>query len=322
MGIEAAIIGSSLIGVAGGAMNKPKAQAAPPPRNYLDEMQNALKAQAAIQPQLLELEAQYTPQYQKLQQQTLMGQMGNLGNLYGTAGQLSQGLQTQYAGMQMPIYGALGQMSRDAYQSGLGAETMGLYNTMQRQAQAGLDAGYGLTPEMQQQAQQSARAAMTARGLAGGNQGVAAEVLGSYQLGQERYQRSLANATNAYGLGTNQFASGMATYGTPMMAQLNQVSPTALIGTAGTMAGALGTKIFQPESQYSAGVYGANQANQMNTQMANAQAQAGYASGMMGLAGNISGALLKNPALFGGTTPKVPNETYLNSIGYGISGDA
>jgi hypothetical protein len=323
LGLPEAIIGSSILGVAGGAMNKPKAVSAPPPRNYLNEMRTALDSQAAIQGQLLGLESQYTPQYQALQQQTLMGQMGNLGNLYGTAGQLSQGLQTQYAGMQMPIYGALGQMSRDAYQSGLGAETMGLYNTMQRQAQAGLDAGYGLTPEMQAQAQQSARAAMTARGLAGGGQGVAQEVLNSYALGKDRYQTSLANAQGAYNLGTNQFANGMATYGTPMMAQLNQVSPTSLIGTAGTMAGALGTKIFQPESQYSAGVYGANQANEMNTQLANQQAQAGWASGMMGMAGSLGGSLLKNPALFTGTTtPKVPNEAYLNSIGYGISGDA
>lgn len=300
MGIEAALIGgAAMLGSA--AISKPKAAKAPPPRNYLQEMQTALKAQAAIQPELLRLERQYTPEYQALQQQTLMGQMGSLGSLYGDAGQLSQGLQTQYAGMQMPIYSAVGQMAREGYQSGLGAETMGLYNTMQRQAQEGLDASYGLTPDMQRQAQQSARAAMSARGLAGGNQGIAQEVLNSYALGQQRYQQALQNAQSAYGLGTNQFAGGMSAYGTPLMAQLNQVSPTALLGTAGQMSGALGTQIFQPESQYSAGVYGSNQANEAQTNMANAQARAGWSSGMMGMVGSLGGALLSNPNLFGGT---------------------
>lgn len=309
-------VGLSALGMAG--VGKPKAPAAPPPRNYLQEMQTALKAQEAIQPDLLRLESQYTPKYQELQQQTLMGQMDSLGSLYENAGGLSQGLQTKYAGMQMPIYGAVGQMAREAYQGGLGAETMGLYNTMQRQAQEGLDAGYGLTPEMQRQAQQSARAAMTARGLAGGNQGIAQEVLNSYALGKDRYQTSLANAQNAYGLGTNQFAGGMSAYGTPLMAQLNQVSPTALLGTAGQMSGALGTKIFQPESQYSAGVYGSNQANAMNAEMARAQANAGWSSGMMGMAGSLGGALLSNPNLFGGTSSTyTPNA---NSFAYQGSG--
>jgi hypothetical protein len=323
--ITGSVIGDVLLGGAVttglGAAMRPDGIQAPKPRNYLNEMKTALDSQAAIQNQLLGLESKYTPEYQKLQQQTLMGQMGNLNNLYATAGGLSQGLQAQYAGMQMPIYGAVGQLSNQAYQQGLGAETMGLYNTMQSQAQAGLNAGYGLTPEMQQQAQQSARAAMTARGLAGGGQGVAQEVLNSYALGKDRYQTALANAQSAYGLGVNQFANGMATYGTPLMAQLNQVSPTALIGLSGQMAGALGTKIFQPESQYSAGVYGANQANQTQTNMANAQAQAGWASGMMGMAGSLGGALLRNPALFAGK-PNTWTETgggVYNGISYSPS---
>ncbi|CAK0767244.1 hypothetical protein CCP3SC1AL1_400015 [Gammaproteobacteria bacterium] len=297
--VSAVIGGAAMLGSA--AISKPKKVSAPPPRNYLKEMQTALNAQAAIQPQLLALERQYTPQYQQLQEETLMGQMGSLGSLYGEAGRLSQGLQAQYAGMQMPIYGAVGEMARGAYQQGLGAETMGLYNLMQQQAQQGLEAGYGLTPEMQRQAQQSARAAMTARGLAGGGQGVAAEVLNSYALGQQRYQQSLQNAQSAYGLGTQQFATGMGAYGTPLMAQLNQVSPSALIGTSGGMASSLGAKIFQPESQYSAGVYGANQANEMNARMANAQAQAGWSSGVMGMIGSVGAGMLANPGLFAGS---------------------
>jgi hypothetical protein len=219
--------------------------------------------------------------------------MGTLNDLYGQAGQYSQNLQAQYAGMQMPLYNAVGQMSNQAYQQGLGADTMGLYNTMQRQAQAGLDAGYGLTPEMQQQAQQSARAAMTARGLAGGNQGIAAEVLGSYNLGKERYQTSLANAQGAYNLGVGQMNNAMNTYGNTMIQNMSAYNPNALLGGAMTNYGALGAKLFQPESQYNAGVMGANQSNEMQTNMANLQSQTAFSSGLMSAGAMIASAGFK-----------------------------
>jgi len=252
-------VGGSMI--VGGALSKPKNISAPPPRSYLGEMQDALKSQSAIQGNLLSLENQYTPEYQKLQNQALTGQIQNLGQLYGNAGRYSQGLQTDYLGMQMPLYNQIGQQSIGAYQQGLGSQTMGLYDTMQLQAREGLDAGYGLTPEMQRQAQQSARAAMTARGLAGGNQGIAQEVLNSYALGQQRYQQSLANAQGAYNLGVGQFGQAMNTYGTPMMQQMQAYSPASLLGQSVAGYQSLGAKIFQPESQYNAGVYGANQSN-------------------------------------------------------------
>ena len=281
----------------GGALSKPKNISAPPPRSYLGEMQDALKSQSAIQGQLLGLEKQYTPQYQELQKSALMGQMGTLNDLYQNAGMVSQGLQSQYAGMQMPIYGAVGQFSNQAYQQGLGAQTMGLYDTMQRQAQEGLDAGYGLTPEMQRQAQQSARAAMSARGLAGGNQGVAQEVLNSYALGQQRYQQSLANAQGAYNLGVGQFGQAMNTYGTPLIQQMQAYSPASLLGQSAAGYESLGAKIFQPESQYNAGVYGANQSNEMNTRMANLQAQSAFSSGLMSAGASIMGAGMYGSAM-------------------------
>ena len=284
-------VGGSM--VAGGALSKPKGISAPPPRSYLGEMQDALKSQSAVQGQLLDLERQYTPQYQDLQKTSLMGQMGTLNELYGQAGQYSQNLQAQYAGMQMPLYNAVGQMSNQAYQQGLSADTIGLYNTMQRQAQAGLDAGFGLTPEMQQQAQQSARAAMTSRGLAMGNQGIAAEVLNSYDLGNKRYQQSLANAQGAYGLGVSQFTNSMNTYGNTMIQNMSAYNPNALVAGAMGQYGALGAKIFQPESQYNAGIYGANQSNEMQTRMANQQIDSAFSTGLMSAGAMIASAGIK-----------------------------
>lgn len=298
MGIDpvTATIGSSLVG---GIMSKPSKQKAPPPRSYLGEMQDALKSQAGIQDQLLGLERQYTPQYQELQRSTLAGQMGTLGSLYGDAGRLSAGLQSDYLGMQAPIYGQVGQASMDAYQQSLDPATRGLYSSMMASAQSDLNAGRNLTPQMQQMAQQTARQAMAARGLSG-NQAIAQEVLNSYQMQDARENRARQFAGQMYGAGVGQTASAMGLYGNPLMTQLNAVSPTSLLGTAGQMAQGLGTKIFQPESQYNAALQSANQGVQTQINAANAQAQAGWASGLMGMAGSLGGAILKNPNMIGG----------------------
>ena len=298
MGSELALAGG-LIGSA--FISKPDRIQAPPARSYLGEMQDALNSQAAIQGQLINLENQYTPQWQQQQQNALTGQMGSLNALYGQAGQYSAGLQNAYLGMQAPIYGNVGQAARNAYQQTLDPTTAGLYNTMAEQAAAGLAQGTALSPQETQLAQQSARAAMAARGLQSGNQAIAAEVLNSYNLGQARQNQNRAYAGSVYGIGQSNATNALNMYGSPLMAQMNQVSPTALLGTAGTMYQGLGAKLFQPESQYNAGVYGANQSNAMQAQLANAQAQAGWGSGLMSMVGSLGSGFLSNPNIITST---------------------
>ena len=130
---------------------------APPPRNYLTEMQDALKAQAGIQGQLLDLERQWTPEYQKLQELGIGGGLTSLGNLYGQAQGISSGIQRQFLGAQAPLYGEVGKASLEAYQQSLDPQTRGLYASMMQSAQTDLNAGRNLTPEMERLAQQSAR---------------------------------------------------------------------------------------------------------------------------------------------------------------------
>ena len=304
MGITEALIGgAAMLGSA--AISKPKKQQAPPPRSYLKEMQDALNSQSSIQGQLLDLERQYTPQYQELQRQTLQGQMGTLGGLYQDAGMLSAGLQSDYLGMQAPIYGQIGEASMAAYQQSLDPATRGLYSSMMQSAQGDLNAGRQMTPQMQQMAEQTARQAMAARGLSG-NQAIAQEVMNSYQMQNAREDRARLFAGQMYGAGVGQTQAAMGMYGNPLMTQLNAVSPTSLLGTAGQMAQGLGTKIFQPESQYNAALQSSNQGVQTQIASANAQAQAGWASGLMGMAGALGGALLKNPNLVG----KTPSGSY------------
>lgn len=292
-------IGSSLIS---GVMSKPKGISAPPQRSYIGEMQDALRSQKNIQSDLLALETQYTPLWQQQQQSALSGQLGTLGALYGQAGGVSAGLQNAYLGLQAPLMGQVGQAARTAYQQTLDPTTAGLYSTMTNQAATGLASGRNLTEQEMQLAQQSARAAMAARGLQFGNQAVAAEVLNSYNLANAREDRARQYAGQVYGIGQQNATQAYQMYGQPMLNQMNTVSPTALIGTAGGMYAGLGAKLFQPESQYNAGIYGANQSNETQARLANQQAKAGWSSGLMSMVGSLGGAVLKNPDLIKTTT--------------------
>jgi len=273
---------------------------APTSRSYLGEMQDALNSQGNVQGQLLGLEKQYTPQYQQLQRDTLMGQMGTLNDLYGQAIPQSMALQSQYAQAQAPIYGQVGQMAQNAYQQTLDPQTRMLAAQMQQSAMEDMSYGRQLTPQQQQLAQQSARQAMAARGLTG-NQAIAQEVLNSYQMGTAREDRARQYAGNVYQGGIQQAGQAMGLYGSPLLANMNTISPTGLLAQGQQMQQGLGAKLFQPESQYNAGVYGANQSNATQTQIANAQISAGQNAGMMGMIGQLGGAYLGNAGLFKGT---------------------
>lgn len=257
---------------------------------------DAMSAQEAIQPRLLALEQQYTPLYQQLQQQGIGSGIQTIGNLYGQAGQITGGLQKQILDTQSPLYGQMGQAAMGAYQQTLDPRTMGLYNSLVSSAQSDLNAGRNLTPEQQRLAQQSARAAMTARGL-GGNQAVAQEVLNTYQMQNAREDRARQFAGSMYDAGTAQANQAYSMYGTPLMSQMNAVSAGGLLGAGASLYGSMGAKLFEPESQYNAQLITSNRQEQMQAQMANAQAKAGLMSGLMGMAGSIGGAFLGNPAL-------------------------
>jgi hypothetical protein len=227
--------------------------------------------------------------------------MGTLNSLYQNAGAYSERLQNQYLNMQAPIYGQLGVASRNAYQQTLDPTTAGLYNTMAQQAADGLASGRNLSAQEQRMAQGSARAAMASRGMQMGNQAIAAEVLNSYNFANAREDRAREFANKVYGVGQNNAAQAMSMYGQPLMAQMNAINPTGLLGQANAYSQALGPKLFQPESQYNAGIYGANQSNETQAALARSQAQAGLSAGLMGLAGNLGKGYLSNPNLFGGT---------------------
>ena len=261
---------------------------APPPRDYKQEMLDAMAGQEAIQPRLLELERQYQPLYQKLQQDMMDKQLQFQGESYGKFIPKAAELSSQYASAMAPVYGQIGEQSMQAYRQGMGAETMGLYDTANRQAMEGLEAGSGLTAQMTKESQQAARMAMAARGLTG-NQAVAQEVLGGYQMGMQREDRARQYAQNVYGLGAQNFQQAMGTYGSQMLNQANAYSPANMYGSAYNMSQGLGAQIFQPESQYNSALIGANRQEAMSVKMANQQASNAFTNSIIQAAGSVAG---------------------------------
>jgi hypothetical protein len=272
-----------------GAKKAAKGINAPPPRSYYGEMSGAIRAQRAILPNIAEAEREAMPMYRQLQEESLMGQLGSLKNLYGQYAPAGAEISRMNMQAMAPVYQQAAQQSRDAYMASMASGSAGLLSTMTQQAQAGLNAGRGLTPEMSSLAQQSARAAMAARGLTG-NQAVAQEVLNSYRLGNEREAQARQFATGVYGLGQGVADRAAATYATPVLS--NVMSPGSLLGAASGMTQAQGPQFVQPESQYMAGVMGQQYSTQAQVNMARAQAQAGLQSGILSGLGQIGAAYI------------------------------
>ena len=191
---------------------------APKPRDYKQELLDAMAGQEAIQPRLLQLERQYQPLYQKMQQEMMDRQMEYQLDSYGKAIPRAAALSGQFADAMAPVYGKMGEQSLTAYRQGLGSGTAGLYDTLLSQAQGDLAAGRNLTPEMTWQANNAAREAMTARGLSG-NQGIQAEILNNYAYGTDRENAARQFAGNVYGFGQGNFQNAMATYGQQFLGQ-------------------------------------------------------------------------------------------------------
>lgn len=269
---------------------------APKPRDYKQEMLDAMSAQEAIQPRLLALERQYTPLYQQLQNENQIRGMQYMQDAYGQSIPRSAELSQQYAEAMQPAFASIGTSARNAYNATLDPSVSGLMGTLGQQATADLARGTALSPEEQKQSEQAARIAMAARGLSG-NQAVAQEVLNNYNLGRARQDQARQFAGSVYGMGQNAAQQAMGMYGSSMIGAAQNFSPAAMYGNVANMNQGLGAQLFQPESQYNASLITANRKEAMDVAIANQQASNSMTSGLMSMAGTIGGAFLGNPAL-------------------------
>ena len=245
---------------------------APPPRDYYKEMRDTIRAQIDMAPELLDNERKLVPQWQKLQYEQMMGQANNLQSFYGQVMDPFAKLAGRYAtSMGENAMKPLGLATRNAYESALGGGA-GLQNLMRSQAMNELNAGYELTPDMQRQAQQMARAGASARGLSGTNMGLAGEILGGYNMGQQRQNMARQFATTVLGNDMSIAGNAYNQYGAPMMQGMMQgFSPTGIAGNAMGMNQSLGPQYLQPESQYAGNIYQGNYNAQMQANVATAQ---------------------------------------------------
>lgn len=208
---------------------------------------------------------------------------------------------TQYAQREADI-GAVEKLGLRASEAYLNADprTKGLIEELNRQAMENLkSAGAGeLTAAQQRLAVQTARAGTTARGTTLGNQGLAAEILGTYDLAEKRRATALQNAGAVLAL-------NKATVADPFMAVLGRQSGAFQAGIgqqqfASGFARNIGPATFSPESQYAADLQNANQ----QTAAAYAAARAQVQSGIYGAIGGAAGGMMSGGLSFGGNIIK------------------
>jgi hypothetical protein len=263
----------------------------PPPRDPYTEMKGAMEAQYKLAPQMIEYERSLVPQLQSLQLAQMQGQAKNLQSFYGSVMGDSSNLLKQYGSTFSDALSPIARGSRNTYEQGLGGGER-LQNMMRGQAESDLSYGMSLTPEMERQAQQRARSAMTARGLANTNRGVGAEILGGYQMGIDRENRARLFAGQVLANDVTMAGNAYTQYGSPLIQSgINNLSPFGLAQNAVAGMGNLGPTYLQPESQFYTNMMAGNQNMQLQAAVANAQSKNAITTGLMGMAGSIVGGM-------------------------------
>lgn len=181
----------------------------------------------------------------------------------------------------------LGNRASEAY---LNADprSKSLLEELNRQASEQLaSSGRGeLTPAQMRLAQQTARYGTSARGTTLGNQGLAAEVLSTYDLAEKRRVAAMTNAQAVLGINKGFTAD-------PFQAVLGRASGAFAAGIgqqqfASGFSRNVGPTTFSPESQYAADM--ANQNQQTAASYAAARAQ--VTSGIYGAIGSAAGGMM------------------------------
>ena len=292
-------VGMVVGGLLGGLFGSKKTKVQRPP-SYSQMMNYNLDAQSGIQNKLLGLESEYRPRYQTLQEQTLARQLYGGDGTYGYIDQLTRanealaGVQDKAARTYMGTLAGLTPMARSMM---LTPQAAAMQQSLMSQAQAGIDAGTGLTAQDSRQAFQTANQAMAMRGMSG-RQAVAAGVLSNYGLGLQRQDRARQFAGNVISQDTALQSAAMQMAG-GAMGQYN--AGGAFMGQANQMLGQYQPQIFQPESQMGAQAQGMQYQHNMGVAMAKQQSQANMLSSL----GALGSFAAMNPNLFsfGGNGP-------------------
>lgn len=287
-------------------MGSTKVQA-PPPRDYYKEMSDTIRAQIDLAPQMMEAERRLIPQWQQMQYDQMMGQSNNLKTFYRSVMGDSANLLRDYGATFADALAPISERSRNTYDLGLGGGAE-LQNLMRGQAMTDLNAGMGLTPEMERLAMQMGRAGSNARGLTNSAQGLGMETLAGYNLGLQRQGQARTFANQVLGNDVSMAGAAYNQYGAPLVSSgLGALSPMGLAGMATQYNQGLGPTYLQPESQYAANIYSNNYNGELQARTATAANKSALTSGLISAAGSIAGASFGAGGMFGKSTAPITN---------------
>ena len=264
---------------------------APAPRNYAQETADTLRTQLELAPERYAAEAQFAPRYQALQLDLLRQATPELLALYKeqiapTMGEVEAAARSRSRAGDIADIARLGPQAREAMR-GAAPEQTQIADILAQNATSNLLAGSRLTPEQQRMAQQQARIASSARGMAQGPQAAFQEALRSQLMGAGIQQQRQQQAMGA-------LQAGQGVYGDVFQQVLGRPSQ-AFAGSQGFLGQAQGFnpgQLFNPESAYAANLFGGNQQTQMAANAAGASATSGLVGGVLGGLGSLSGGYL------------------------------
>jgi hypothetical protein len=264
---------------------------APPARNYAQETRETLRNQIDLAPEKYAAEAQFAPKYQALTIDMLKQATPELLKLYEEQIAPAMG-RTEAASRAASRAGdiadilKLGPQAREAMRTAAPEQTQ-IADILARNATSGLLAGGRLTPEQQRMAEQQSRAGLAARGLATGPNAQLQEALRSQLASAGLQQQRQQQAMGA-------LQAGQGVYGDVFQQVLGRPSQ-AFAGSQGFLGQAQGFnpgQLFNPESAYSANIYGGNQQAIGAANAAGASATSGLLGGLFGGLGAIGGGAL------------------------------
>ena len=261
---------------------------APAPRNYAQETADTLRTQLELAPERYAAEAQFAPRYQALQLDLLRQATPELLALYKdqiapTMGEVEAAARSRSRAGDIADIARLGPQAREAMR-GAAPEQTQIADILAQNATSNLLAGSRLTPEQQRMAQQQARIASSARGMAQGPQAAFQEALRSQLMGAGVQQQRQQQAMGA-------LQAGQGVYGDVFQQVLGRPSQ-AFAGSQGFLGQAQGFnpgQLFNPESAYAQNLFAGNQQTQMAANAAGASATSGLIGAGLGALGSIGG---------------------------------
>lgn len=293
-----------------------------PVRRYADqESQIMLGSQGGIAPQQFNLERMFRPAYAGLDMSTMQqGLFGGPGQTYNyswldahrrpqeasftapaTPG--LQGMLNQWRQGQISDVAQLGPSASAAFRN-INPQSANLLDTLTSQAQEDLGAGASLSPSIAREVSQGVRAGQSARGLGYGQADVFQEAMARGLQGAQFQDRNRQFAGNVLGLNKSMTVD-------PFLQMLGGGVPN--VPSSG------GPQQFNPFNAYASDLFGSNQNNQMDVNMARANFNNAMASGFMNAGSSGAGGLCGGAGGGGGGGPS-GSQAASNQFDYQLGG--